>query len=216
MPNCQSKHAVPPPPKSQYELERDARIKRNVEFMLSLGFNPYGSGPLNEIKKKAPPKPRAPKPYVPESERRRSARLAGVVLAVERLIDSLSDDEGPKRRSQSSRRKRPHVVADLSNERRAALEDLDWDDFEAWMEPDGEHPLSEQNRRSVIRQARKLVSGEGVTYAYWPDDVIFRSARSGNQLLVSTPSTRTRSRAVLPHRQGRARHDAERHPPDHR
>ena len=42
------------------------------------------------------------------------------------------------------------------------------------MEPDGEHPVSEQNRRSVIKQVRKLVSGEGVTYGYWPDNVIFR------------------------------------------
>ena len=41
MPNCQSKHAVPPPPKSQYELERDARVKRNEAFMLEiLGIDP--------------------------------------------------------------------------------------------------------------------------------------------------------------------------------
>ena len=72
MPNCQSKHAVPPPPKSQYELERDARIKRaprrpqsssaatscrrtphdesathnagNEAFMLSIGIDPHGGG----------------------------------------------------------------------------------------------------------------------------------------------------------------------------
>ena len=54
------KHVVPPPPKSQYELERDARIKRNEEWMLAHGFNPYGSGPLKEKKTKSPPKPRAP------------------------------------------------------------------------------------------------------------------------------------------------------------
>ena len=47
-----------------------------------------------------------------------------------------------------------------------------------WMEPDGEHPISDANRRLVIRQVTKLVSGEGVHYASpaygWPDDVIFR------------------------------------------
>ena len=46
------------------------------------------------------------------------------------------------------------------------------------MEPDGEHPISDDNRRQVIRQVTKLVSGEGVHYASpaygWPDDVIFR------------------------------------------
>ena len=200
MPNCQSKHAVPPPPKSQYELERDERIKRaprrpqsssaatscrrnaarrvgdphagNKAVMASLGFE-EGAPTL----KKAPPKPRAPKPYVPESERRRSPRLKGETIALALTYD-LSDDEGPKRRSQSSCRKRDRVVDDLSDEQRAALPVSSLGAFllafEAWMEPDGEHPVSEQNRRSVIRQVRKLVSGEGVTYSYWPDGVVFR------------------------------------------
>jgi hypothetical protein len=46
------------------------------------------------------------------------------------------------------------------------------------LEPDGEHPISDDNRRQVIRQVTKLVSGEGVHYASpqygWADDVIFR------------------------------------------
>ena len=162
--------------KSQYELERDARIKRNEEWMLANGFNPWGSGPLKEIKKKAPPKPRAPKPYVPESERRRSARLKGVVIAIERLTYDGSDDERPKRRSQSSRRMRVRVVDDLSDEQRAALPE--GFTMDAFIESPVIKELSEQNRRSVIRQVRKLVSGEGVHYASpqygWPDDVIFR------------------------------------------
>ena len=58
------------PVNSQYELERDARIKRNEEFMLSLGINPYGSGYMKQ-NTKAPPKPRLPRKKVPESERRR-------------------------------------------------------------------------------------------------------------------------------------------------
>jgi hypothetical protein len=164
--------------KSQYELERDARIKRNEEWMIAHGFNPWGSGPLKEIKKKAPPRPRTLKKYVPESERRRSPRLAGETIAPKRLTYDLSDDESPKRRSRSWRRTRVRVVDDLSDEQRAALPEFKLDAFlrafEAWMEPDGEHPVSEQNRRSVIRQVRKLVSGEGVTYKYWPEGVIFR------------------------------------------
>ena len=33
-----------PPPKSQYEIERDERIKRNEAFMLSIGIDPHGGG----------------------------------------------------------------------------------------------------------------------------------------------------------------------------
>ena len=161
-----------PAKKSQYELERDARIKRNEEWMIAHGFNPYGSGPLTENKKKAPPRPRTPKKYVPESERRRSPRLAGETAGPERLTYDLSDDEGPKRRSQSSRRKRVLVVDDLSDEQRAALPE--GFTMDAFIESPVIKELSEQNRRSVIRQVRKLVSGEGVTYSYWPDNVVFR------------------------------------------
>ena len=91
------KHVVPAPPKSQYELERDERIKRNEKFMLSIGLNPYGSGGyVKQNTKKAPPKPRAPK-YVPESERRRSPRLAGETAGPERLTyDDWSGDERPR------------------------------------------------------------------------------------------------------------------------
>ena len=157
--------------KSQYELERDERIKRNEKFMLSLGINPHGSGYLKEKKKS---KPRLPKKIiiVPESERRRSPRLAGETAGPERLTYDLSDDEGPKRRSQSSRRKRVLVVDDLSDEQRAALPE--GFTMDAFIESPVIKELSEQNRRSVIRQVRKLVSGEGVTYSYWPDNVVFR------------------------------------------
>ena len=49
-----------PAKKSQYELERDERIKRNEEFMLSLGINPYGSGYLKEKKKSRSRRKRVP------------------------------------------------------------------------------------------------------------------------------------------------------------
>ena len=70
----------------------------------------------------------APRKKVPESERRRSSRLA---IAPERLTYDWSDDEGPKRRSQSSRRARVRVVDELTDEQRAVLEGFNMDDFEA-------------------------------------------------------------------------------------
>ena len=142
---------------------------------------------MKQNKKKAPSKPRLPRPKVPESERRRSSRLQGGTAEPERLTyDEWSDDERPRQRSRGSggRRARKNRLVELSEEQRAALDEFNMDDFEAsasasftkprhrrdgvitssythrFMEPDGEHPVSEQNRRSVIRQVRKLVSGE--------------------------------------------------------
>ena len=62
---------IPAAPKSQYEIERDERIKRNEAFMLSIGIDPHGGGYMKQNKKKAPSKPRLPRKKVPESERRR-------------------------------------------------------------------------------------------------------------------------------------------------
>ena len=197
---------IPVAPKSQYEIERDERIKRNEAFMLSIGIDPHGGGYMKQNKKKkAPSKPRLPRPKVPESERRRSSRLQGGTAEPERLTyDEWSDDERPRQRSRGSggRRARKNRLVELSEEQRAALATFDMDDFEAWMEPDGEHPISDDNRRQVIRQVTKLVSGEGVHYASpqygWPDDVIFRkdepvtmqSDAVRNQFRAFTPSTR--------------------------
>jgi hypothetical protein len=127
------KHVVPAPPKSQYELERDERIKRNEKFMLSIGLNPYGSGGyVKQNTKKAPPKPRAPK-YVPESERRRSPRLAGETAGPERLTyDDWSGDERPRHsRGSGGRRARKNRLVELTEEQRAALESFNIYDFEA-------------------------------------------------------------------------------------
>ena len=222
---------IPAAPKSQYEIERDERIKRNEAFMLSIGIDPHGGGYMKQNKKKAPPKPRLPRKKVPGSERRRSSRPR----PTERLTyDERSDDERPRQRSRGSagRRARNNRLVELSEEQRAALATFDMDDFEAfasasftkprhrrperdhqficitssyahrWMEPDGEHPISDDNRRQVIRQVTKLVSGEGVHYDSvnfgWPDDVIFRkdepvtmqSDAVPNQFRAFTPSTR--------------------------
>ena len=58
---------------------------------------------MKQNKKKAPPKPRLPRPKVPESERRRSSRLQGGTAEPERLTyDEWSDDERPRQRSRGS------------------------------------------------------------------------------------------------------------------
>ena len=125
---------IPAAPKSQYEIERDERIKRNEAFMLSIGIDPHGGGYMKQNKKKAPPKPRLPRPKVPESERRRSSRLQGGTAEPERLTyDEWSDDERPRQRSRGSggRRARKNRLVELSEEQRAALDEFNMEDFEA-------------------------------------------------------------------------------------
>ena len=39
---------IPVAPKSQYEIERDERIKRNEAFMLSIGIDPHGGGYMKQ------------------------------------------------------------------------------------------------------------------------------------------------------------------------
>ena len=126
---------IPAAPKSQYEIERDERIKRNEAFMLSIGIDPHGGGYMKQNKKKAPPKPRLPRKKVPESERRRSSRLQGGTAEPERLTyDEWSDDERPRQRSRGSggRRARKNRLVELSEEQRAALATFDMDVFEAF------------------------------------------------------------------------------------
>ena len=160
------------PPKSQYELERDARIKRNEAFLVSLGLGKDGAKKLKAPKKaqRTPPKKKAP-----QGPRRTSARLSKGASPVERLTyeERDWDDMTPRPRKRARRGK---AAADLTDDERAMLGVFDMDAFEEFLTD--EHPISEDNRRQVLRQAEKLVSGQGVHYASptygWPDDVVFR------------------------------------------
>ena len=64
----------------------------------------------------------------------------------------------------------------LTEEQRALLGDFDMDALEEFLCT--EHPISDDNRRQVMRQAEKLVSGQGVRYdspTYgWDEGVVFR------------------------------------------
>ena len=112
---------IPVAPKSQYEIERDERIKRNEAFMLSIGIDPHGGGYMKQNKKKAPSKPRLPRKKVPESERRRSSRLQGGTAEPERLTyDDWSDDERPRQRSRGSGAAARATTASSSSPRSSA------------------------------------------------------------------------------------------------
>ena len=164
------------PEKSVYELERDERIKRNAAFLESLGLGPNGDA---KLKKKARPSVKKARPSVPLSERRRSARLNegdGHTPPARLTYDDWSDDETRPRKRNRGVRRAVVEASGLSESERAALGEWDMEAFEDFLTY--EHPISEDNRKQVMRQATKLVSGQGVHYGSasygWPDDVVFR------------------------------------------
>lgn len=84
-----------------------------------------------------------------------------------------------KRKSWSSTTpRRKFVIPELTDEQRRRLDDAkDWlDEFEDFLTrvPHGRNGkvISEQNCRSVMRQVRILVSGQGVTYKHWNDGTV--------------------------------------------
>jgi len=164
------------PPKSQYELERDARIARNQAFLASLGLGEDG-----QKLPKAPrtPRPRTPKRKVPESERRKSSRLAGGVAPVDRLEYDPADFED-RRPAKKVRRYSTREASPLTDEQRELLGEWDMEAFYDFLGTNTTYhkEVSPDNRRSVIRQVTKLVTGEGVHYdspSYgWPEHVVFR------------------------------------------
>lgn len=164
------------PVKSQYELERDERIKRNASFLEALGLGPNGDAKLK--KPKRAPVHRTPRKKVPLSERRRSSRLNdgnGTSAPARLTYDDWSDDEVSRPKRKRARRVAVEA-AGLTEAERANLGEWDMDALEEFLTY--EHPISEDNRKQVMRQATKLVSGQGVHYGSasygWPDDVVFR------------------------------------------
>ena len=124
------------PPKSQYELERDARIKRNEAFLVSLGLGKDGAAKLKAPKKaqRTPPKKKAP-----QGPRRTSARLSKGASPVERLTyeERDWDDMTPRPRKRARRGK---AAADLTDDERAMLGAFDMEAFEEFLTD--EHPIS--------------------------------------------------------------------------
>ena len=161
-------------PKSQYEIERDERIKRNEAFLESLGLGKNGAAKLKAPKKVT--MPRTPRARKAQGPRRSSSRLAGGGGSP---VERLSYDERdwaetprPKKRARGPRSQEDF----LTEEQRALLGDFDMDALEEFLCT--EHPISDDNRRQVMRQAEKLVSGQGVRYdspTYgWDEGVVFR------------------------------------------
>ena len=167
-------------PKSQYEIERDERIKRNKAFLESLGL---GDGPKLVVAKK-PPTARAPKKPRAAGPKRRSPRTKAsdpnyTSMQVDTSMedakdgdydsddwDSDEDDED----APAFRRPRRAAVEPLTDAQRAKLAGAGWvAGFEKWLRKgDGRTaPASKSNIARCMPQVKKLAAGAGIKYYRW-------------------------------------------------
>lgn len=111
--------------------------------------------PLNNRPKEVKKKEAAPKSPTTTDENKIAAQPTG--------------EEPPKKKQKARRKQAPS----LTEEERSKLHciEINVEDVEEYLIHEEE--MSQANVKSVIRQVRKLHSGEGVTYKPWGDDVVF-------------------------------------------
>ena len=163
-----------------YELERKMRVRRNAEFMKSLGL---GDG-VSLVVPKKPPTARAPKKPRAAGPKRRSPRTKAsdpnyTSMQVDTSMedakdgdydsddwDSDEDDED----AQAFRRPRRAAVEPLTDAQRAKLAGAGWvAGFEKWLRKgDGRTaPASKSNIARCMPQVKKLAAGAGIKYYRW-------------------------------------------------
>ncbi len=159
-------------PLSEYELQRNERIAANQAFLETLGLGGTGQ--------KLPKKPSAPRKRkrkeVAEHEKRRSVRLQGGPAPIERLQDdprSYADYEESRQRRKRARRVEPSPLTDEQLDRLGEFCMEECYDFLGTTTLYHKE-ISPDNRKTVIRQITKLVTGVGVDYHRWPAGVVFR------------------------------------------
>ncbi len=188
---------VEPAPLSEYELQRNERIAANQAFLETLGLGGTGQ---KLPKKPARAKPKKRK--VEETEKRKSVRLAGGPAPIERLADdprSYLDFVESRERRKRAPRQEPWEPTDEQRERLGifCMEGFyDWlgtttkyhkvypvsintnrftlSDNLLYVTQFPSQEISPDNRKTVIRQVTKLVTGVGVEYHHWPAGVVFR------------------------------------------
>lgn len=159
---------------SEYELQRLANIERNKRTMIELG--------LEQSKLPSRTTRRSPKRTSTRSRgpRRKSPRLQQNRSIASELPDDLDDDEPdlspPPTRKRAHRTHADEHRALLTPQQRSLLQgELDLADFENFLRQ--MHGISPDNCRQVLRQVRKLASGQGVRYESprygWPEGVVF-------------------------------------------
>ena len=184
---------VEPAPLSEYELHRNKRIAANQAFLESLGLGDNGQ---KLPKKPSAKRKREPKPKVEEHEKR-SVRAPGGRAGAHRAAPGrpavVRRLRGEPAAAEAARARRA-VAADgrAARQTRRVLHGrvlrLPRDDDQVrsvwksnFRRPTPSNRVShrlisstDNNRKTVIRQVTKLVTGVGVDYHRWPAGVVFR------------------------------------------
>ena len=173
---------------SAYEIARLENIRRNNAFMASIGLSKAveAAAACKPKPKKNPiaaarRKLKRKRVDVAEEDVRRSARRRGkpARYSGEEIDAIMSAAVRPSTKKRKSRKSRS-APAELTPAQRRLIETSGaWlDEFETFLLriPHGRNNkvVSDANARSVMNQARKLVSGQGVGYHHWSADVLFR------------------------------------------
>jgi hypothetical protein len=159
-----------------YKEMREANVRANLQHLENLGLQEYK--PLIVPKKRTLQRVAAPEQV------RRSTRVRKEVT----VLQMLHDDDRPLHKKSKIRRRNTTTTdtsqpttthsKSLSHEQRHSLPPLPaWlDTFHHYLH-DVEH-LSTANTQSVLRQVRRLASGEGIAYSRWPPHVKFQATIS--------------------------------------
>jgi hypothetical protein len=162
-----------------YEAMRLANIAHNQAHLRKLGLDEYANRQKQERIPTPTNRKSRPSAAVEEVRSVERVRRSGRVRKQAPIYDGLADDliEFSRRQQQRSRKHkriiRKETASVLSREERDKLRNLpDWTTSMERYLLDHEN-LSQQNFRSVMRQVRRLASGEGITYTRWDEGVYF-------------------------------------------
>lgn len=168
-----------------YEKMRQANIRFNEGRLKAKGLSNLPS--LSSMSSVTPREKQVQAKKSPRSsarmasEPRRSSRIRKEPPAFKALGDNEldSDDKFVRKNPSSSRPKknRRSNAYTLSDAERHALRQREhWiDDMDEYLER--VQNISDANRRSVMRQVEKLVSGQGIRYQRWAEGTVFAAGR---------------------------------------
>jgi hypothetical protein len=182
---------------SSYEEKRNANIRRNHEVLVQKGLakpllqslKRQSTRALSPVKRKPPAAVVSP----PSGPRRLSNRIRKAPPPLSDLTEDWRKEPSPKkgkgdpyeeiqyRRGETKLRRQQIAVESLTKEERLELSryireessgEPSWvDEMDEYLRR--EENISNDNRKSVMKQVRKMVSRQGITYMQWTEGTYF-------------------------------------------
>jgi len=157
---------------SDFMKRVQAKIARNEAQMRKLGLSPDKTS----LKRSASPKKKT-KSVTPQTPVRRSDRVSKKPPVFAAGLEDHPHAQYEKIRSRRrllSPKKKAKLRRTITPEEPIDLSECD----EKWLEQFGNFlhkvdEISSDNQRSVLKQVRKLIAGQGITYHHWPKGTVF-------------------------------------------